>query len=184
MREASMLFISENQVALEAAKKGGILSTIGALTIQLGVQMGLLSASLATNAALTFGVGVAIAVAAAAAGYYAIKAMTADDMVSQGNAPAGYGKRTLLGPEGAIALNDKDTVLAGTNLFPKDNNSKEGTNTIIQQDNTESKRTNQLLESSVQALNELTKLSSRPSVFKIGTDEFFTSTSKYSYQVQ
>jgi len=184
MRKANALLIDQTSVALEAAKKGGILSTIGALTIQLGVQMGLLSASLATNAALTFGIGVAIAVAAAAAGYYAIKALTADDMVSQGNTPAGYGKRTLLGPEGAIALNDKDTVLAGTNLFPKDNNSKEGTNTIIQQDNTESKRTNQLLESSVQALNELTKLSSRPSVFKIGTDEFFTATSKYSYQIQ
>ena len=29
----------------------------------------------------------------------------------------GYGKRTLLAPEGAIALNDKDTVIAGTKLF-------------------------------------------------------------------
>ena len=29
----------------------------------------------------------------------------------------GYGKRTLYGPEGAIRLNDKDTVIAGTNLF-------------------------------------------------------------------
>ena len=28
----------------------------------------------------------------------------------------GYGKRTLLSPEGAIKLNDKDTVIAGTNL--------------------------------------------------------------------
>lgn len=32
---------------------------------------------------------------------------------------SGYGKRTLLGPEGAIQLNDKDTVIAGTNLFDK-----------------------------------------------------------------
>jgi hypothetical protein len=28
----------------------------------------------------------------------------------------GYGKRTLLSPEGAIKLNDKDTVIAGTDL--------------------------------------------------------------------
>jgi hypothetical protein len=28
----------------------------------------------------------------------------------------GYGKRTLLAPEGAIKLNDKDTVIAGTDL--------------------------------------------------------------------
>jgi hypothetical protein len=51
-------------------------------------------------------------------------------------------------------------------------------------DNTETKRTNQLLESSVKALEELTKLSARPSVFKIGADEFYTSTSKFSYQIQ
>jgi len=37
-----------------------------------------------------------------------------DDVMSPG-----YGKRTLFGPEGAIALNDKDTVIAGTNLFDK-----------------------------------------------------------------
>ncbi len=40
--------------------------------------------------------------------------MQGDDVVSPG-----YGKRTLMGPEGAIALNDKDTVIAGTNLFDK-----------------------------------------------------------------
>ena len=28
----------------------------------------------------------------------------------------GYGKRTLLAPEGSIALNNNDTVIAGTNL--------------------------------------------------------------------
>ena len=29
---------------------------------------------------------------------------------------AGYGSRTLMAPEGAIALNNNDTVIAGTNL--------------------------------------------------------------------
>lgn len=107
------------QIALERSNKQGILGTIGALTIQLGIQLGLLSASLATNAAVTFGVGVAIAVAAAAAGYAAIKSLTADDMMSPGDGSQGYGKRTLFGPEGAIQLNNKDTVIAGTNLFDK-----------------------------------------------------------------
>ena len=37
--------------------------------------------------------------------------VTGDDVISPG-----YGKRTLLMDEGAIALNDKDTVIAGTNL--------------------------------------------------------------------
>ena len=40
------------------------------------------------------------------------KFLSGDDVMSEG----GYGKRTLLSPEGAIKLNDKDTVLAGTDL--------------------------------------------------------------------
>jgi hypothetical protein len=39
--------------------------------------------------------------------------------MSAGKGKKGYGKRTLLAPEGAIALNDKDTVIAGTNLEGK-----------------------------------------------------------------
>jgi hypothetical protein len=52
--------------------------------------------------------------AAAAAGVYALGKSyltKGDDVVSPG-----YGKRTLMAPEGAIALNDKDTVIAGTDL--------------------------------------------------------------------
>jgi hypothetical protein len=41
-------------------------------------------------------------------------AITGDDVISEG-----YGKRTLLMDKGAIALNDKDTVIAGTDLFSK-----------------------------------------------------------------
>ena len=48
-----------------------------------------------------------------------IYSMTADDMMSPGGSGGGYGSRTLLGPEGAIQLNNKDTVIAGTNLFDK-----------------------------------------------------------------
>jgi hypothetical protein len=42
-----------------------------------------------------------------------------DDVMSPGQGGGGYGSRTLLGPEGAIQLNNKDTVIAGTNLFDK-----------------------------------------------------------------
>lgn len=43
--------------------------------------------------------------------------LTGDDVLSPGGSSSGYGNRTLFGPEGAIQLNDKDTVIAGTKLF-------------------------------------------------------------------
>jgi hypothetical protein len=50
-------------------------------------------------------------------------AMSSSKKVADGVFPAiggsGYGKRTLFGPEGAIQLNNKDTVIAGTDLFKK-----------------------------------------------------------------
>jgi DNA-binding XRE family transcriptional regulator len=72
------------------------------------------------------------AAATLAAGFGALnKIKTADDMVS----PGGYGKRTLTGPEGAIALNDKDTVIAGTNLFGNDVVSEPGKSTTFKKEN-------------------------------------------------
>jgi hypothetical protein len=53
-------------------------------------------------------------VAGALAAGLVAKFSKGDDVVSPG-----YGKRTLLSPEGAIALNDKDTVIAGTDLGGK-----------------------------------------------------------------
>ena len=64
-------------------------------------------------------VGPLLAVAALAGLYTAGKALMGDDVMSPGESGGGYGRRTLMGPEGAIALNNKDTVIAGTNLFPK-----------------------------------------------------------------
>ena len=45
------------------------------------------------------------------------EAKKGNDIMSPGTGGGGYGSRTLFGPEGAIALNNKDTVIAGTNLF-------------------------------------------------------------------
>jgi len=66
---------------------------------------------------------------AAIVGGIALVNSYADDMVSPAPGGAGYGKRTLLGPEGAIQLNDKDTVIAGTNLFGNDVKSEPGKST-------------------------------------------------------
>lgn len=60
--------------------------------------------------------GAAAAASAVALGYSLMKG---DDVMSPGTNSPGYGKRTLFGPEGAIQLNNKDTVIAGTDLFKK-----------------------------------------------------------------
>lgn len=84
---------------------------------QLGV--GLANAStgiMGSLAKVPFGLGIPLAlgaIAGLAALIYGFSSKKGDDVVSEG----GYGNRTLMGPEGAIKLNNKDTVLAGTDLF-------------------------------------------------------------------
>ena len=78
------------------------------------------------NAAFkTFGgiplVGLGLAAAAGAAAYAGIQAIAGNDVFSPGGSGSGYGNRTLFGPEGAIALNNKDDIIAGTDLFKKGN---------------------------------------------------------------
>jgi hypothetical protein len=90
---------------------------VGSVMIsQLGKMLGLSTAKAIAETtaatALSFGTLLPIILGAGAAIYGLISSFkTADDMVSPG-----YGQRTLLAPEGAIALNDKDTIIAGTNL--------------------------------------------------------------------
>ena len=56
-------------------------------------------------------VGPALALAAIAGGIGFIKSQKADDFTQ-----SGYGKRTMFSPEGSVQFNDKDTIIAGTNL--------------------------------------------------------------------
>ena len=64
------------------------------------------------NLVLPFVLG---AIAGGIAGAMIAKFSKGDDVISPG-----YGKRTLLMPEGAIALNDRDTVIAGTKISKGD----------------------------------------------------------------
>jgi len=67
------------------------------------------AAEAATSGLATFGI---IAGIGAIVGTLAsAKSALADDMIQPG-----YGKRVLFSPEGSIAFNDKDTIVAGTNL--------------------------------------------------------------------
>lgn len=141
-------------LALQNSMVGSILKTIGKLVIQLGVQMGILGASLATNAAVTFGVGVAVATAAAIAGYYAVQSITkADDLMSEGTGGSGYGDRVLLAGKDAFALNNSDTIVAGTNLNQGENNQ-----TQVVQSTTDMSTTNALLEKIFKKTPEMSPL--------------------------
>jgi len=107
----------------------------------------------------------------AAAGVYAYFASKkADDMMSPGGNSGGYGSRTLLGPEGAIALNNKDTVIAGTNLFNKgDDVISKGAGDISMSDNTE---TNNLLKQLISTNSQgYQKLDKKPELSPVGLYE-------------
>lgn len=67
--------------------------------------------------AATLGVAAGIAAVAGASAYAFLNSKKGNDIISPG-----YGERTLFGPEGAIALNNKDTVIAGTSLFGENKN--------------------------------------------------------------
>jgi uncharacterized coiled-coil protein SlyX len=62
-------------------------------------------------------VGPVLAGAAIGAGVAYLASTMVDDGVFPAAGGSGYGKRILTGPEGSIQLNNKDTVIAGTNLF-------------------------------------------------------------------
>jgi len=92
----------------------GLIKTI-ALESLLGIKAGIVAvAKMAAAAAGTLGLGMVGVVAGLAVGMGALAAYyaTADDMI----APAGYGDRVLSTPKGSIALNNQDTLVAGTNL--------------------------------------------------------------------
>jgi hypothetical protein len=102
--KAGLYAIAQSKIAYESAKSAlssgyEAVAKIFAGNAKLG-PLGL-AASVA---------GIAALVAAAAKVPGMIKA---DDMMSPGG---NYGKRVLLAPEGAFALNNRDTVVAGTNL--------------------------------------------------------------------
>jgi hypothetical protein len=119
------------------------------LVKNLGISIAKAVAEITGASATTLGIAAGIALAAGATAYAFLSTKKGDDVVSPGGGSSTHGNRTLMGPEGAIALNNHDTVIAGTNLFPKNNSS--GGTTVVQQDNSE---TNSLLKQLIQTNQE------------------------------
>jgi len=150
-------------VGFLAKNKLAAVGLVGVLTTLAGISLANAISNIFASSLLTGPFAGPVLAAAIVAGMLATigsaTAMaTADDMASL----PGYGDRILSTPKGKIALNNDDTVLAGTNLGGGGNQ--------------EAKRTNQLIQ-------ELIQYAARPSIFKIGADEFFTATSKFDYQI-
>lgn len=129
-------------------------------------------------------VGPVLAGAAIAAGYALLSSRSnekGDDIMSS----PGYGKRTLFGPEGAIQLNDKDTVIAGTNLFGNDVKSEPDKPTEMAGagemkaggTSTDMTQTNALL-------NQIATLLSQPSVLTLDNNAFGEATKTQTSKVE
>ena len=91
-----------------------------AMLRNLGIAISEAVAKITGASAATLGVAAGIALAAGATAYAFLSSKKGDDVLSPGKGTGGYGDRTLFGPEGAIQLNNKDTVIAGTDLFTAD----------------------------------------------------------------
>ena len=141
-----------------ASSAGAVYTTLGLIgAVSLARTVGTLAqlaftilpaaaaGAITTASAITFGLGLAAIVAGIA--YMTAQSKkakqelgTVDDMI----APSGYGDRILSTPKGSIALNNQDTIVAGTNLG---------------QGNQETKRTNMLLEKLIKQNDKKPQLS-------------------------
>jgi hypothetical protein len=94
----------------------GLGQSIAKMTVMLGLSTATAAAETAGATAVTFGAILPVILGSVGALVGLISGLTsADDLFSPGG---GYGKRILLAPEGAFALNDKDNIIATTNPIP------------------------------------------------------------------
>ena len=179
------VFASIAGAIMESKLAMGVLATIAGGLV--GVLTALAAKSIVTaigaifqGASVLGPFGIPVAIAGVAALIGAITAgASAATAVGDVSSPAD-GKTVVSTKEGGLfELSPNDDFAAAPGLMDKIRNG--GSTTVVNQlpppptlDTTEFKRTNQLLE----------RLVNQPAVFRIGADEFFTSTSKYSYEIQ
>jgi len=96
------------EVVLTAYKEKGLIAAIGAAAM-----------TAYESVAKVPYIGPILGAAAAAAAVALGMSLMNDGIVSPKSGGGGYGDRVLYGPEGAIAFNNKDTIVAGTDLFSK-----------------------------------------------------------------
>lgn len=90
----------------------------GSLTKNIGTMVARYIGAFSTNP-ISAVIGTVAALALAAT-VFGLGSKKTGDMFSPAQGGTGYGKRTLVAPEGTFALNNNDTVIAGTSLFKSD----------------------------------------------------------------
>lgn len=104
-------YIAESPALLGAIV--GVLTTIKVLQAAIAIS------AIAAGVGASGGLAALAIVAGITAGVAVVNNATAgtkaNDLYSGGTGNSGYGKRTLLAPEGAFALNNKDNIIATTN---------------------------------------------------------------------
>ena len=140
----------------------------------IGKQIASLAISAADSVAKIPVVGAVLAVAAGLGAYALGKSLlkkgeseTADDFMSPG-AGSGYGNRMITAPEGTFALNNKDTIIAGTNL---------------DQDGGGSASSARLEELQAQTNTLLTRLLNKDASIRMDSEELGTAISLNNYEV-
>ena len=113
------------QFAINAAKTIGNVIAAGAIAPLMAAAGAAIAAAIPAIftglGMVPFGLGIPLAFAAVAGLVGLVASMSkGDDVMSKPSGGSGYGSRTLFGPEGAISFNNKDTIVAGTNLFAND----------------------------------------------------------------
>jgi len=163
------------------SKLGNVYKMLKSIGAQEKVNAGIaIVNSSFSSVGMTPGVGPLLAAAAIGVGMGILGTIAVQDM-SDGIIPStnnsGFGDRVMYGPEGAISFNNKDTIVAGTNLFPKKVNdmtsSPEGTNYLSDQSNNPSEMKT-LIDKFDKLSNAIVELASRPVVVEIEGKPFIT----------
>ena len=106
--EAAQVGPNTANTALDAAQAAADLTSASATTLGIGI------------APILIGLGIGMAALIAAAVMAGGAATAVGDIAMGPEGGGGYGKRTLIAPEGAFALNNNDSIIAGTKLFRSD----------------------------------------------------------------
>jgi len=211
--------ILENSILL-----GGVMGVLGGVQLvkavagfqAMAAQMAIASAAGKKNLVLTAATAAianpfkaALGLAAAGAAIMGVTSLvssatsTMDDGVIPGDGkripiPPGYGKRVLSTPEGKIAFNDKDTLVAGTNLEQNitTNNNTPTQNSVINRPTTNSMvsnnqpqiaapANNSMMEGELKAIKRvLENIATKEGTVSMNGTKFGTVTAMNTYQIQ